>query len=40
MKNLMLCSTVIFALGINTMAQEIAPYIKIGESNENFCTRY
>jgi len=31
----MLCSTVIFALGINTMAQEIAPYIKIGESNES-----
>jgi len=25
----------IFALGINTMAQEIAPYIKIGESNES-----
>ncbi len=31
----MLCSIVIFALGINTMAQEIAPYIKIGESNES-----
>ena len=35
MKNLLLCITIIVALGCNTRAQEIAPYIKIGESNES-----
>ncbi len=34
MKNLMLSFTVIIAFGLNTLAQEIAPYIKIGETNE------
>ena len=34
MKNLILSITVIIALGFNSLAQEIAPYIKIGESSE------
>lgn len=34
MKNLMLGFTVIIAFGLNTLAQEITPYIKIGETNE------
>lgn len=34
MKNLILSITVIIVLGFNLMAQEIAPYIKIGETNE------
>ena len=34
MKNFFFSITVIIALGFNSMAQEIAPYIKIGETNE------
>jgi len=35
MKNLIFSITVIFALGYVSIAQEIAPYIKIGETNES-----
>ena len=35
MKKLILSITVIIALGFNSLAQEIAPYIKIGETNES-----
>ena len=35
MKNLILSITVIIAFGFNSLAQEIAPYIKIGETSES-----
>ena len=35
MKNIVLSLAVIISLGVNTMAQDLSPYIKVGETNES-----
>ena len=35
MKNIILSFAVIISLGINALAQDLAPYIKVGDSNES-----
>ena len=35
MKNIILSFAVIISLGINSLAQDISPYIKVGDTNES-----